>query len=90
MNQVSRIGGFFAAPPQIPSLIETRLSVKKESADDDGMFALAILDGEQTIAYYIKANHLLLNQFKQIRIGGNFSDPGATCWAYRGDSTCRQ
>ena len=75
-NQVSRIGGFFSAPPQIPSLIEASLFVKKESADDDGMFALAILDGEQTIAYYIKANHLPLNQFKQIRVGGNFSDPG--------------
>ena len=75
-SQVSRIGGFFSAPPQIPSLIETSLSVKKESAEDDGMFALAILDGEQTIAYYIKANHLLLNQFKQIQVGGNFSDPG--------------
>ena len=75
-NQVSRIGGFFNAPPPIPSRIETSLSVKKESAEDDGMFALAILDGEQTIAYYVKANHLPLNQFKQIRIGGNFSDPG--------------
>ena len=76
MNQVSRIGGFFAAPPPIPSTVEASLSVKKESADDDGMFALAILDGEQTIAYYIKASHLPLNQYKQIRVGGNFSDPG--------------
>ena len=41
-----------------------------------GCLRLAILDGEQTIAYYIKASHLPLNQFKQIRIGGNFSDPG--------------
>ena len=75
-NQVSRIGCFFNSPPQIPSLIESSLYVKKENVDDDGMFALAILDGEQTIAYYVKASHLPLNQFKQIRIGGNFSDPG--------------
>ena len=76
MNQVSRIGGFFTAPPPIPSTVEASLYVKKESAEDDGMFALAILDGEQTIAYYIKASHLPLNQYKQIRVGGNFSDPG--------------
>ena len=75
-NQVSRIGGYFSAPPEIPSLIETTLYVKKESADDDGMFTLAILDGEQTIMYKVNAKNLPLNQFKQIRIGGNFSDPG--------------
>ena len=74
-NQVSRIGGFFAEPPLTPLMVESSLYVKKESADDNGMFALVILDGEQTIAYYVKASHLPLNQFKQIRIGGNFSDP---------------
>ena len=75
-NQVSRIGGYFSAPPQTPALIEASLYVKKETAGDNGMFTLAILDGEQTIMYNINANNLPQNQFKQIRIGGNFAEPG--------------
>jgi hypothetical protein len=74
--QVARIGCFFTELPQVPSQVRGSVWVKKTVKDDNGMIGIAILDGEQTISYFVKAVHLPLNEFRQLRLGGNFSREG--------------
>ena len=74
-NQAARIG-CYANPPQTPAFMESRVWVKREKSEDNGMFAMVILDGEQTIAYYIKANLLPVNEYKELRVAGNFAKEG--------------
>lgn len=45
--------------------------MKRESGDE-GMVALMITDGEQSVRYFLKVKHLPHGEFQQIRVGGNF------------------
>ena len=75
VNEVSRIGCYFNAP-SAPAFVESRVFIKRNMQNDDGMTAMVIVNGEQTIAYYIKASQLPYDQFKEIRVGGNFEVQG--------------
>lgn len=54
-------------------MIQGNVFVKRESGDE-GTVALVITDGHQTVGYFLKANHLPMVKYKQIRVGGNFEN----------------
>jgi hypothetical protein len=70
-SQLAAHVALFSVPPAMPSMIEGSLFVKRESGEE-GMLALVITDGEQSVGYFLKAHHLPLGEFQQIRVGGNF------------------
>ncbi len=45
----------------------------KRERSEDGMTALVITDGEQTVATFLKVNHLPLGEFRKVFVGGNFA-----------------
>ena len=74
-TQLAAHVALFSLAPQMPTMVHGSVYVKKESGDD-GTLAFVITDGGQSVGCFLKAKHLPLGVFKQIRLGGNFEIDG--------------
>lgn len=64
----------FSVAPDMPAMIHGSVRVRRESSEE-GAVAFVITDSDQTVCYYIQVKDIPVNEFMELRIGGNFRIP---------------
>ena len=63
----------FSVNPSIPSLLLNGVMVRRNADDDgQGILAVQITDGQQSVVNFTKTSHFPVNSFTSIKVGGNF------------------
>ncbi len=70
-EQLATNVSLFSLAPRMPVMVHGSAAVKR-ARGESGTFAFVITDGEQTVGHFLSIDHLPVDEYKEIWMGGNF------------------